>query len=316
MTVNTAAPQTSTLVSTREVPWMKLGKLTESPMTAAEAAVAGGLNFTVEKRPLWFGDTDDSTSAVPLHRMHDRVVVVRSDTNEWLGVMSKNYPLLQYGEAFDFMDTVGTPYVAAGALKGGRQGFMVVEVPVTPFTFLTKIDEHQMYIVMRTSHDGSRAIELTAMPLRGRCMNQLTLQSFAANVPHRWSIKHTSTMAAKLQDAQNSLELVNAYTEKFVENAERLIKVKITNDVARATLEQVLPNRPRREEQIERIITSWHESETVGFDFTGWGLVNAVSEYFDWGRSGGSPESRFVGALQGQTTNTINRVAGRLLSRV
>lgn len=316
MTVDTAAPQTDTLVSTREVPWMKLGKLADTPMTAAEAAVAGGLNFTVEKRPLWFGDTDDTQTAQPSNRLHDRVAVVRTDTNEWLGVMSKTYPLLQYGEAFDFMDTVGTPYVAAGALKGGRQGFMVVEVPVMPFTFLTKIDEHKMYIVMRTSHDGSRAIEVMVMPLRMRCMNQLTLQSFSANVPHRWSIKHTSTMAVKLKDAQNSLERVTTYTDKFVENAERLIKVKITDSVAQATLEQVLPDRPRRVEQIERIITAWHESETVGFDFTGWGLVNAVSEYFDWGRAGGSPESRFVGALQGQTTNAINRVAGRLLSRV
>jgi len=92
--------------------------------------------------------------------------------------------------------------------------------------------------------------------------------------------------------------------------------VKFSNDDApRELLTAVLPNRPRTEEQINAIITRWHAAESVGFDWTGWGLVNAASDYFEWGRSGGTSESRFLGALQGQTHNVINRVAGRVLSR-
>lgn len=302
----------STMISTREVPWMKLGKLTDTAMTAKEAAVLGGLNFAVEKRELYFNEPKD---AVGIKKVDDRVAVVRSDNSQCLGIMSKDYALLQYSEAFDFMDSVNPTYVAAGALKGGKQGFMVVKAPET-ISVMDGEDPHELFMVLRTSHDGSRAIEVSVMPLRGRCMNQLTLRSFTTNVKERWAIKHTSTMHAKLADAKASLENMGAYAQRFETIAHRLIDLKVNDLQAQSLLTAVLPDRPKRGEQIEKIITSWHQSPTVGFDFTGWGLVNAVSEYFDWGRSGGSPESRFIGALQGQTHNAINRLTGRLLTQV
>lgn len=307
---------TDTLVSTREVPWMKLGKLTDEPMTAREAAEAGGLNFTVSKRPLAFGTQIDlpDSEVYSYSPIKERVAVVRDDTNVWLGLMSDEYPLLQFGEAFDFMDTVGSRYVAAGALRHGRQGFMVVKAP-DDFKVLGGADPHDLYAILRTSHDGSRAVEVSVQPLRQRCMNQLTLQSFTAGVPYRWAIPHTSSMMAKLAEAQKSLTNIGKYADAYTRNVERLAKIKLTQDEAVKTLEAVLPDRPRRPEQIDRITTAWHTSETVGFDWTGWGMLNAVSDYFEWGRVGGSAESRFIGALQGQTHQVINRVAGRLLSR-
>lgn len=312
-TLAAEAPQTDTQFSVREVPWMKLGKLVDEDLTAAEAAQLGGLNFNVSKRPLWYGDTDDPTTAQPTNRLAERVAVVNDDTGAWLGVMSKDYPLLQYGEAFDFMDAVNPRYVAAGALKGGRQGFMVVRTSAQ--LKLPVNDPHDLFAVLRTSHDGSRAVEVMVMPLRGHCMNQLTLRSFVSGVEHRWSVKHTTTMHEKLQDAQVSLQKLGIYADAYATNVYKLLKVKLTDDQARQTLESALPDRPKRADTVERIISTWHTSETVGFDWTGWGLVNAVSEYFDWGRSGGSSESRFLGALQGQTHTAINRVAGRVLSR-
>lgn len=304
---------TDTMVTTREVPWMKLGKIADEPMTAAEAAKLGGLDFEVEKRPVFVGATADAT--VGTEKSQDKVAVVRKDTSFILGYMSPTYPILQNAEAFDFMDGVAPYYVAAGALKSGRQPFMVVRAPET-ITVLDGEDPHELFMILRTSHDGSRAIEITAMPLRYKCMNQLALRSFSAKATHRWSVKHTGNVQAKLKDAQESLAKLGAYAKQFEETAHKLTKIKIDDDNAKQILEHVLPNRPKRAQQIERIITAWHQHDTVGFDYTGWGLLNAVSEDFDWGRSGGSPESRFIGALQGQTHNALNRVASRLLTRV
>jgi phage/plasmid-like protein (TIGR03299 family) len=307
----------NTLVSTREVPWMKLGKLVDKPLTAAEAAQAGGLNFTVEKRPLAFGTVDGSFGSAVINPFPGRVAIVRNDTLEPLGIMSKDYPLLQYGEAFDFMDTISPEYVACGALKGGRQGFLVVKAPET-ITVLNGDDPHEMYAVLRTSHDGTRAVEIMVMPLRQRCMNQLTLTSFSKGVDHRWAIRHTSSMHLKLAEAQDSMKKIGIYAKRYEEVAQRLISCKIDNKQATGILEAVLPDRPKREEQITTIIGRWHDSPTVGkdLDYTGWGLLQGVSDYFEWGRKGGSAESRFVGALQGSTHKVINRTAARLLSRV
>lgn len=301
-----------TMVSTRTVPWMKLGQLVDEPMTAKEAAELGGLNFEVQKRPIFFqaNDGDSEMTAIP-----DRVAIVRQDTNQWLGIMAPNYQMLQYGEAFDFMDTVNPKYVAAGCLKDGKQGFMVVQTDMTMHV-LGDDDPHELYMILRTSHDGSRAVEVSLQALRNRCMNQLALQSFVSGVENRWSVKHTSTMHGKLVEAHTAVTKMDAYARTFEQNAEKLAELPVTDGVAQHILETVLPERPRRGEQIERIITSWHTSETVGFDHQGWGLLNAVSEYFDWGRAGGSPESRFVSAMQGQTYKTINSTAKQLLTLV
>jgi len=300
---------TDTLFSTREVPWMKMGKLAQTVQTAGEAAVLGGLDFTVSKRPMWYGDTDDTMSAVPSTRAHGRVAIVRNDTDVMLGIMSADYHVLQFGDAFDFMDQINPNFVAAGCLKDGSQGFMVVEGPDVDVVD----DPHKFYIVLRTSHDGSRAVEVSVMPLRNMCMNQLTLSSMTVDAPARWAIKHTSSMKGKLADAHMSLQNVQQYADRYAGTAQRLMHTSVTGEQADHILKIVLPDRPKRDDQITAIIDRWHTSETVGFDWSGWGLLNAVSDYFEWGRAGGTPESRFVGALQGSTHAAINKTAAQLL---
>lgn len=300
-----------TLVSTREVPWMKLGKLSETVMTAAEAAELGGLNFTVSFYPVTYTDKNGVTKFVD-----KRLAVERDDTGVPLEVVSTTYEPLQYVQAFDFMDSVNPTYVAAGALHGGRQGFMVVRAPTVQRIDLLGEDPCDLYVVLRTSHDRSRAVEASVMPLRGRCMNQLTLRGFAKDAQHRIAIKHSSGLHKKLSEAKTVLTNLDAYTAELGRTAERLAEKKIDDSVATHILERVIKARPTREKVVGRIIDMWHNSPTVGYDGTGYGLVNAVSEYYDWGRAGGSPTSRFVAALQGQTHSAINRTAALLLSRV
>lgn len=312
MLTETQASHVDVQVSTRTVPWMTLGKLTDDVMSAAEAANAGGLNFTVSKCELAYavGTWEQPKS---INRINDRVAIVRDDTNQWLGIMSKDYPVLQYHEAFDFMDTISPHYVAAGALKGGRQGFIVVK-PDVPLLVLDGDDPHDFYAVLRTSHDGSRAVEVMIMPLRLRCMNQLTLSAFGKDAPLRWSVKHTSSMTKKLSEAQHVLSNMKQYAARYSQLAMQLAEYKVSDAVAEQILKNVLPDRPKRPEVITRIIDTWHNSPTIGghLDYTGWGLLNAVSDDFEHGRSGGSPESRFIGALEGQTYRAVNRVADTL----
>ena len=311
----TQAPNTDTMFSAREVPWMKLGKLVDEPTTAMEAAELGGINFTVSQQPVYFSVKKDGAPP-KFTRVEGRKAIVRDDTGDWLSIVSKSYPVVQYGEAFDFMDAVSPHFVAAGALRGGRQGFMVVRAPQGSFDPLGD-DPHEMFATLRTSHDCSRAVEVMVMPLRHRCMNQLTLASFRRGVDHRWTVTHTGDVKSKLAAVNESMARLQEFTAIYADNVRRLADIKVDNENAQQILTRILPDRPRRPETIEKIITNWHtRTETVGYDGTGWGLVNAVSEYFEWDRTGGSSESRFLAALQGQTHQAINKVTGQLLSRV
>lgn len=307
--------------SAREVPWMKLGLLIDKPVTAAEAAKLGGLDFEVELHDVAYvaGKIGENPVWKPIP---SRKAVVAKDNGDFMGfASSKMYHTLQYAEAFDFMDALGAPYVAAGSLRKRRQGFMVVK-PELELDVLGGEDPHELFAVLRTSHDCSRGVEVSVMPLRNRCMNQLTLRSFSKGASYSWSIKHTSTMAAKLKEAQDSLQRMVAYKARFEAIAARLVEVDVKEDKARTMLKITIPmpngkterTQLQWEERIESIVQLWQTSPTVAYAGTGWGLLNAVSEHYEWCRVGGTAESRFLNALEGETHKKINRMAGMLLT--
>ena len=70
--------------STREVPWMKLGKLVTEAPTAAEAAKLGGIDFDVKPITISykFGDKH--------HSIKTKRALVNEDTGELLGIVSTN----------------------------------------------------------------------------------------------------------------------------------------------------------------------------------------------------------------------------------
>lgn len=313
-----------TQFSVREVPWMKLGKLVDKPATAKEAAELGGLNFSVSLKDVAYLNSGETFNSLikDVQPIPKRKAVVADDNGQFMGfVSSSKYNMLQYGEAFDFMDTINPEYVAAGALRGRRQGFMVVK-PYVGFNVLDGDDPHDLYVTLRTSHDCTRGVEVMVMPLRYRCMNQLTLRSFAKNVQHRWAIKHTSTMHDKLKEAQASLNKIGMYAKRFTQIVERCVNVSVTEAQAREWLMITIPRPKTQTERVEQqyqdrinaMIELWQMSPTVGYAGTGWGLINAVSEYQDWYRTGGTAESRFLNALEGATHKRINTITGLVLT--
>lgn len=308
--------------STRDVPWGKLGVIKDGAATAAEAAKQGGLDFEVELLEAGFRSSVPAKPGTsPWKVVGHRRACVRKDTQTFLSYVSSTYPPVQYSEAFAFMDEISPNYVAAGCLGGGRQGFMVVQLPdhlKHEIKLGKNTESFDWYVVFRTSHDLTRAIEVSVMMLRDKCMNALTLSSFTAQAPQRWSVKHVGKdPMLKLAAATETLTRSSAYVEAFTRAVKSLAETKVELEEAESVLKRILPNRPKRDEQVSSIISAWRESPTNGFPNDGWGLVNAVDEYFEWGRPDGTrtDASRFTGALNGQTHKYTNRTAQLLLQR-
>lgn len=310
---------TDQMFTTRDLPWMKLGAVLPEGQatTAQEAAELGGLNFEVE-----LVDAGFRTASGNWQHVESRRAVVRQDTGKWLSYASNDYKPVQYGEAFTFMDQVNPSYVAAGTMNDGRQGFMVVQLPEHAHLELNlrgHDDPHDLYVVLRTSHDLSKAIEVAVMALRGKCMNQLTLPSLTRSAVQRWSIRHVGDPKLKLEQALSTLHQVDAYTREFEAMATRLAELDVQVSEAEETIRAILPDRPRRDEQVESIISRFQNSPFVGEEYwgTGWGLVNAVSDYFEHGRESKvrTAASRFTGGLNGDTHKYTGRTAQLLLRR-
>lgn len=315
--------ETSTTFTSRQVPWMKLGAVIEDPdVDAAEAARLGGLDFEVElveagyrtptavlrSRPFSAAWTTEDT----------RFACVRKDTGQFFEYVSDSYAPVQFADAFAFMDQIRPRYVAAGAMRGGRQGFMVVQFPEHLSLDLRlggEHDPHDLYAVLRTSHDLSKGIEVAVMGLRHKCMNQLGFSSLVTGAVQRWSIRHVGDPITKLNEAKLALTRATEYASAFAEVADRLHSVSLDSDLAYEVLGSVLPDRPKRLEQAKTINDLFELGPAVGFAGTGWGLVNAVSEYFEWSRPQTirTDHSRFLGALDGDANRYVNRTARAVL---
>lgn len=310
----------STTFTSREVPWMKLGTVIEDPsVDVAEAARLGGLDFDVVLADAGFRMSHDGSSA-HWQNQPTRRATVREDTGQFFEFVSDSYACVQYSDAFAFMDEIDPHFVAAGALRGGRQGFMVVQFPehlAVDLLLDGEADPHELYAVLRTSHDLSKGIEIAVMALRHRCMNQLGLSSLVTGAHQRWSIRHVGDPTEKLAQAKLALTRALDYGEKFAQVAQRLHSVRVTLPESLEVLQEVLPDRPKRDEQIADIQTVLVDNPAVGYAGTGWGLVNAVSEYFEWSRNDNirTDHSRFLGALEGDSRRYVNRAAQLVLDR-
>lgn len=307
--------------TSRQAPWYQLGPRIDGDVDAATAAKLGGLDFDVELRPAVRPQRRSDGKGWNYVQVPSRRTLVRTDTDEFIDYVSAGYQMLQYGDAFSFMDEINPRYVSAGSMSHGKQGFIVAQLPdlhALNIELNGEVDPHELFVIVRTSHDRSKAIEISLMPLRGRCMNQLPLNSFSVGAPQRWSIKHIGDVKAKMDAAQKVLTVAPKYAEIYAAKVRQLGSVKVTSDDdARSVLKRVLPDKPKRDEQVDAIMAAYHTSPAVGFTGTGWGLANAVSEYFDWSRNSGTrtAQSQFTSGLTGDTSKYFNRTAQLLLNR-
>lgn len=303
-----------TTFTTRELPWIKLGTVIDTPVDATEASALGGLNFEVKIEEAGYHRNGK------WHKQSDRRALIRDDTGDFYGFCSTDYKVVQYAEAFDFLDQINPQYVAAGTLRDGRQGFMVVKLPEhsnLDISLKGETDPHDLYVIVRASHDMSKGIEVALITLRDKCMNMLSLPSLTAGAPQRWSIRHIGDPHSKLREAQAVLANTDRYEQAFRSLTRRLVDVQVKRDEVPMLLERVLPDKPQREKQIEAITAAYDGAPTVGFTGTGWGVVNAVSEYFMWERTGGlrTAESTFRDNLDGAAHKYVGRTAQLLLRR-
>jgi len=117
-------------MSVKQKAWHGLGTIINDYPTSAEAIKYAGLDYTVEKRPLFTYDTENNTGdpetdiIIPEIEVPDFYATIRNDTEQVLGVVGKDYEVVQNVDAFTFFDSIvggqdGILYETAGALGNG-----------------------------------------------------------------------------------------------------------------------------------------------------------------------------------------------------
>ncbi|MDE6052616.1 MAG: DUF932 domain-containing protein, partial [Lachnospiraceae bacterium] len=212
------AHEVETMFYTRVAPWHGLGVRVESALSSKEALQASGLDWNVIQRPIM----TNAYEPIPGYKAN-----VRDTDNKVLGVVSDRYRVVQNAEAFAFTDALlgeGVKYETAGSLQEGRRIWLLAKLPDR---YIIEGEQIEPYLVFSSSHDGSGAIKVAMTPVRVVCQN--TLNMALSTAKRMWSTVHVGDLAAKMDEAHNTLLLAEKYMGKLGTEISALSKIKLSD---------------------------------------------------------------------------------------
>jgi len=291
--------------SVKQKAWHGLGQIVSDYPTSAEAMEYAGLNFTVEKRPLFTYDTENFTAdpdneiVIPEIEIPDYFATVRTDTEQPLGIVGNDYEVVQNIDAFSFFDSIvggkdGILYETAGALgKNGERIFITAKLP--DYIKVGRDDCIEKYLFLTTSHDTTESITIAFTPIRIVCQN--TLNAALNNHVNCIKIRHTASATDKLKEAHKMLGISNQLSVELEAVFNRWARVRISDPELKKLIQLAMsPNR----EVYEDIKNGKHVEFTSQFN-------NLVSGVFDYAMT--SPEQQ-ESTTKGTLFGMYNAVTG------
>ena len=281
----------ASMMSTRGiVPWHGLGTvLDEDAVDSATAIEAAGLNWSLYKNDLSTVDADGNKIEVP-----NNYAIVRGDTNAVLGVVGKNYKIFENAQAFKFFDDVIgdklAVYETAGALHGGKLVWILAKLPKT-IRAAGSDDISDSYVLLATSHDGSKSVTMMPTLVRVVCNNTYTLAVSEYSINTGIKIRHSGSMEDKLSVAQERLKIVNTKLDDYQEKVDLLAGKNITSAQLDKYIEVLFPHNEkakhntRTENMRQNVYNNFEDREIQKTDGTWWKALNAVTYYVDHQRS-------------------------------
>jgi len=279
--------------------------------TAAQALSLGGLDYTVEKRKLKTVDGLD----VPNH-----FAVVRTDRDIALGVVKSRYTCVQNYDCFGFFDAIvgenEAIYHTVGALGQGERIWIMAKLPED--IVVKDRDVANMYLLLASSHDGSKPIYAKFTPIRVVCQNTLTA---ALAGKKEIVIRHTKNADQKLKEAHKVMGIVKKQIEASKVNFNKMADKVVTNDALEEFMKKVFPENPdakkgtRRQNMINDV-TKLYRTGKGNVGHSVWDLYNGVTEYVDHHRNVQSKTNRWENGLFGSGSDVKERAMNTALAMI
>lgn len=258
--------------------------------SSLETAInVSGLNFNVNKQPLQFTTQvpqqfGNQTILVDVpHPYPNQYATVRTDTLEPLGIVSKDYQILQNIEAFDFLDSLvgDAKFETAGLYGNGAKSFITMSTE--PIKILD--DNIAPYILFTNSFDGSGSVRVMFTPIRVFCSNCLALA--IKNATNKISIRHSRSLQSRLDNARYVLLNNTNYLSALKAQSEKLAVTPFSAEAFEALARELFPvNKEdkeyiqvRNEAQIEQLLRAYRQDDLQNFNNTAYKVVQAVADF-------------------------------------
>lgn len=311
------ADGTFAYVGVREPAWHMLGKTYEDRDGLTVQQVLEDLDCGDVVGVEMSGDLllPDGVSRVAQPRYQGTYRVRKSGEVLPLGIVGKDYHIIQEKEGFAFLDQVvdtGEALISsAGLLNDGRRSFCCMRLPEG--VLVGGEDAVNMYAFVTMGHDGSLSLKGAVTPIRVVCQNTVT--AGLATAISSFTIRHTKNAADRMRQARELLQITYAYTDEWAAEMDKLIAAKVTKDEFDKIVERLYapkaPNPSTRAtsdfaRKRDLLMGFWEAGTQDNIRGTAWGAWNSVVEYLDWAKPvrgvavGEADARRFERSLQGE----------------
>ena len=277
--------------STERKAWYETQGVKLENVTSLEAALKlSGLDFEVEKKPVYFnstfGMTNESGKNLPpkFTKIEGQFTTVRTDTMQPFGVVTDAYEILQNRDAFDFLDSLvleGAKFETAGFFKkNGAASYITMSTE--PMTILG--DEFDPFMMISNGHDGGSAVKVCLTAIRAVCRNTAVLALKKAS--NLVTVQHSKKMYDKLLVAKEVLLANSKYMEELKIVAEELAVKPFSEEAFEALAYKLYPIEEEKSEiiqirnlaQIEHLLRAYNQDDLQNFNNTAWKALQAVSD--------------------------------------
>lgn len=257
----------------RTATWEAVGSNISAATSVEEALKISGLDYTVEKVPVFLEDGTPLPGAF---------CTKKEGTNDTFGVVGSQFEIIQNQEALSFVDNLvseGLTFVKAG--ENHKMLYLIGKLP----SIEVLGDEVTPYLIFQNSHNGSTTLKATIAPLRIVCQNQFNL-TFRKAV-NKISLRHTKSIKGRLHTAQQVLLQNTEYLSEFQKQALGLAQEKVSKKQVDTLLDGIFEIKPefnptqvrRMEEKRDRFLSAYQADDNQNFLGTKWGLINAYTDF-------------------------------------
>ena len=265
-----------------------IGKPVQSASNLEEAITMAGLNYEIKKIPVYFTKPKEDVYGFPMgeeyKRCRNKWATVRTDTYEDLGIVGKDYTLLQNREAFDFLDSMTSEASFESAGSWGPTG---AKSFITMSTEKMKIlgDEFQPYILFTNAADGTGAVKAMFTPMRvgsSSCYVRHT-----SDIDNEIRVIHKKSLKQRMEAAKLILLQHSNYLEAIKTEMEIMAKTRFTDAEFKDLVRTLFPTVEgmsdlavlRNDEMIKSIIDSYNQADLATYENTAYRAVQAIADY-------------------------------------
>ena len=306
--------------------WHELGVVLEDIPDTDKAYIMSGLNWNVEKQPLFYSDGytefDDGYETKQLlnTRVTDMFAITRDKDRLILGYCKDQYEIYQNEDAFNWCKPLAeSPFwdwESAGSLKEGKVCWALLKQGEYK---LAGADLLKNYLMMTWSHDGSTAVTVQPTTIRVVCNN--TLQMAMGEGGSLAKVRHHKMLHERLDDVRELHDLTGQSFKTQADSFRKLIRMKMTDIQIEETVDELYPIDEESSGYAKNINTfakdmcfglaSGHKE--LGIQNTGYGVAMALTEANEHYIGGNRIKSRGANILLGNGKIMNDKIVSTLL---